>query len=851
MNHIVIVESPAKCKTINKYLGPEYTVLASFGHIRDLPSKDGSVLPDENFAMHYEVNSESKKHVETISKAVKGADSLILATDPDREGEAISWHVLETLKGSKALKKETKVQRVAFNSITRKAVQEAMENPRELDINLVNAQQARRALDYLVGFNLSPVLWRKLPGSKSAGRVQSVALRLICERENEVELFETQEYWTITGNFLSKEDKVYSATLSHIEGEKLEKFAITNEQKANATAEILATKQYKIVKVEKKQLVRKPYAPYTTSSLQQDAAIKLGFGAKRTMMAAQQLYEGVAIAGGDTTGLITYMRTDGVTVTPDAVNATRDVIKDKYGELYLPEKPHFYKSKAKNAQEAHEAIRPTDPTRTPEQVKQFLNTDQLNLYRLIWDRLISSQMKSLVLDQVIAEIESTDGYARFHAVGSTVNFDGFTKVYKEQHEDKSDKKNGDKTLPPLNENDSTDLKEADPEQHFTQPPPRYGEAGLVKKLEELGIGRPSTYASIISVLQDRNYVKLEKKKFVPELMGRLVTVFLSNFFRQYVEYDFTAKLESELDQIAAGELEWRQELRNFWEPFSQHVDEAMNVEFSEVLEKLDLQLEGAIFHGEESIEEQRKCPTCSTGRLGLKLGKFGPFLGCSQYPECSHTRQLSDAAHEEEGGGDILDADGGPKVLGIDDATGMEVSLRKGPYGFYIQLGEAVEKEKPRRSTLPRNISPESVDLQIALGLLSLPRVIDNHPETGKEITAAIGKYGPYIKHDNKFVSLKDSDNVLTIGINRAVDLIATDKKKKGGEPARELGNHPESGEPVGVYEGRYGPYVKHQKLNASLKKEQSVDTVTLDEAVELLNKQAEKKAEKKKSKKG
>ncbi len=789
--HVIIVESPAKCKTINKYLGRGYKVLASFGHVRDLPSKNGSVLPDKDFEMLYEVSSDSTKHIKAITDAVKGADSLILATDPDREGEAISWHVLEVLRQKKAIGKGTQVQRVSFNSITKSAVEEAIANPRQLDMDLVNAQQARRALDYLVGFNLSPVLWRKLPGSRSAGRVQSVALRLICERELEIEAFDSQEYWSIDADFKSPAGEVFNAGLTHLDGNKLEKLAIKDEKSAKEIEKNLGKKDYKIAKIERKEVKRNPSAPFITSTLQQEAARKLNFSARRTMQTAQKLYEGIDI-GGETTGLITYMRTDGVTVAPEAINAARGMIEKEYGGDYVPGKPKFYKSRASNAQEAHEAIRPTDIFRKPINLRGRLTDDQYKLYDLIWKRMITSQMESAVLDRVSTDVEAVDGYARFRATGSTIKFHGFLKVYQEGEDDKysgSGSYEGEHMLPALREGDATALDKLLPEQHFTQPPPRYTEASLVKKLEELGIGRPSTYASIISVLQDRDYVRLEKKRFMPEMRGRLVTSFLYCFFPRYVEYDFTANLEEELDDIAEGKMDWKHALRDFWGAFSGNVDEVMQVEFTQVITELNRLLASLLFPGEGDIEERRKCPTCKDGKLSLKTGKFGSFVGCSNYPDCNYTRQLSGTPSEEdEETHEQPEGETYPKVLGDDSATGIEISLRKGPYGFYVQLGEQEGKKKPKRSAVPKDVKLEDVGLKLAEKLLALPRVVGVHPETGKEIIANNGRYGPYVQHDGKFTSLKE-DDVYTVGVNRAVDLIAQDAerkaKKAAGKPAK------------------------------------------------------------------
>ncbi len=850
MPSVVIVESPAKCKTINKYLGKDYTVLASFGHIRDLPSKDGSVEPNDDFAMHYQISSDSTKHVKAITDAMKRSDKLILATDPDREGEAISWHVLEVLKAKKVVKKDTPVERVAFSSITKKAVSEALEQPRTLDMDLINAQQARRALDYLVGFNLSPVLWRKLPGSRSAGRVQSVALRIICEREEEIEQFDSREYWTLDAVFETGEKAKIQSQLTHYQGEKLDKFAITTEAEAKKIESALSSASYHIASIETKESQRKPYAPFTTSTLQQEASRKLGFSAKRTMQTAQKLYEGIQLDG-ETTGLITYMRTDGVDVAPEAMYAARELVESRYGQKYLPEKPRYYSKKQKNAQEAHEAIRPTDPKRTPDQVKGFLNDDQHKLYDLIWKRLIASQMTNVILDQVALEIAADKEQARFRATGSTVRFDGFYKVYREGRDDDGGE-DDEKKLPPVSEGDALALAtlekdEKNPEglnplavQHFTQPPPRYTEASLVKKLEELGIGRPSTYASIISVLQDRDYVKLEQKRFFPEMRGRLVTKFLERYFPRYVEYDFTAKLEEDLDDIASGELDWKQALRQFWGDFSGNVEQAMQLEFSQVLDDLNESLAPVLFPGDGPLEERRKCPACGTGQLGLKTGKFGAFLGCSNYPECGHTVQLpgsgvEGAVDEAASGSDLANE---PKLLGQDPETGKDITLRKGPYGFYVQLGEPEGKAKPKRASLPKGQSPETATLEQAIKLLSLPRVVGMHPESGKEIVANIGRYGPYVQHDGKFTSLKGDDDPYTIGINRAVTVIAEGAQKggrKGAEPIKELGNHPKDGKPVAVYDGRYGPYVKHVKTNASLPKGTEPESLTLEGAVKLL----------------
>jgi DNA topoisomerase-1 len=846
--HVVIVESPAKSKTINKYLGSDYKVLASFGHIRDLPSKDGSVEPDKDFAMHYQVPEDSARHVKAISDAVRKADSLILATDPDREGEAISWHVLEALKEKRALPEGIKVSRVVFNSITRQAVMDAMAHPREIDMSLVNAQQARRALDYLVGFSISPVLWRKLPGSRSAGRVQSVALRLICEREEEIEKFLPQEYWDIKAELSTDDGKPFFARLIALEGKKLEKFDLGNEAAANRALSLLQNGAYTVASVEKKQLRRNPAAPFTTSTLQQEAFRKLGFGAKRTMQIAQKLYEGMDI-GGETVGLITYMRTDGVDVAPEAIHGARDLIGKRFGPEFVPSSPRMYQSKAANAQEAHEAIRPTDVTRTPQSVRSVLDADSFALYDLIWKRLIASQMQSAVLDQVVADLDVTAAGGEkngvFRATGTTVNFEGFFALYSEGRDDEEDEESS--RLPPLAQHDKVNLQKLQPAQHFTEPPPRYTEASLVKKLEELGIGRPSTYASIISILQERDYVSLEKKRFVPEPRGRVVTTFLSHFFRRYVEYDFTANLEEELDKISNGELEWRKVLHEFWKEFHVSVKEAGDLKPTEIIRELNAALSHYLFPGEGDVETRRKCPACAEGRLSLKMGKFGAFIGCSNYPECRHTRQLegSPSENKEEGGANqpaVFDT----RQLGAGE-NDEPITVRKGPYGFYVQLGEG---KKPKRMALPKTLNPNDVTLEQARLLLTLPREIGKHPESGSPIIAGIGRFGPYIQHEGRYVSLK-TDDVLTIGINRAVALIQEAGEKKGGrgsvKPLKTLGAHPDGGE-IAVYTGRYGPYVKLGKVNATLPKGVEPDAITLEEAIELINRKSAKGGKGKKS---
>lgn len=845
MHHVVVVESPAKAKTINKYLGKDYTVLASFGHVRDLPAKDGSVRPAEDFAMTYEVDDDARKQISAIAKAVKASDKLILATDPDREGEAISWHVLEALKDSKALPKSYPVERVVFNEITKGAILEAMQHPRDIDMALVNAQQARRALDYLVGFTLSPVLWRKLPGSKSAGRVQSVALRLICDRDEEIEKFISQEYWDIRTQMMSKEGQAFKARLTHWQGRKLDKFDIPNEAKATEIAAALQGKPFTVSQLEQKQVRRHPYPPFTTSTLQQDASRKLGFSAKKTMQLAQKLYEGQDI-GGETVGLITYMRTDGVTVSGEAIAATRNLIGKQFGDAFIPSSPRQYKVKQKNAQEAHEAIRPTDVTRTPDKLRGTLDADMHRLYELIWKRMMASQMESAVFDQASVDMETPDKQAILHATGSVQRFAGFLALYQVgQDDDEQDEES--RALPPLNQGDGVTTKEILPEQHFTEPPPRYTEASLVKKLEELGIGRPSTYASIISVLQEREYVRLDKKRFIAEARGRIVNAFLVSFFRRYVEYDFTARLEDRLDDVSAGETDWKQVLREWWEQFIVTVDDAKKLPNPSILEAVDALLESYIYRNIAGTgNNPRACPSCKEGRLGLRTGKFGAFLGCSRYPECNFKRQIG--GETEAGGEAAANMSNEPKQLGNDPKTGLDVFLKKGPYGLYIQLGN---EAKPKRASVPKNIPPDQITLEKALSLLTLPREVGIHPETAKVIKAGLGPFGPYLLHDGQYTSLKGDDDVLTVGINRAVVLIAEKKAggggRRGAAPLKVLGDHPDGGK-VELYSGRYGHYVKHGKINATLPKDAEPNSYTLEEAIPLLAERGKAAGGKKKS---
>ncbi|MBB4102827.1 type I DNA topoisomerase [Allorhizobium borbori] len=840
--NVVVVESPAKAKTINKYLGPGYKVLASFGHVRDLPAKDGSVLPDQDFEMVWEVDSASQKRIKDIADAVKSSDALFLATDPDREGEAISWHVLDVLKKKRVIG-DKPVKRVVFNAITKKAVLDAMANPRDIDEPLVDAYLARRALDYLVGFNLSPVLWRKLPGARSAGRVQSVALRLVCDRESEIERFVSEEYWTIAALLKTPRGDEFEARLVSADGKKLQRNSISNGNDANRIKTLLEGATYVVDTVEAKPVKRNPSPPFTTSTLQQAASSKLGFSASRTMQIAQKLYEGFDI-GGETVGLITYMRTDGVQMAPEAIDAARSAIGEQFGNRYLPEKPRFYSTKAKNAQEAHEAIRPTDFTRTPDQVKRFLDSDQYRLYDIIWKRGIASQMASAEIERTTVEIlaDNKGEKAGLRAVGSVIRFDGFIAAYtdaKEDGEQGDDSEDGAR-LPQINQAEALAKQKIDAAQHFTEPPPRYSEASLIKKMEELGIGRPSTYAATLATLRDRDYVTIDKRKLMPQTKGRLVTSFLENFFTKYVEYDFTADLEEKLDKISAGELDWKQVLREFWQNFFQQIEDTKELRVTNVLDALNDALAPLVFPKREDGSDPRVCQVCGTGQLSLKLGKYGAFVGCSNYPECSYTRQLSN-----EGGAEAEAIGTEPKALGTDPMTGEEITLRSGRFGPYVQRGDGKEA---KRSSLPRGWKVEDIDYEKAMALISLPRDIGQHPETGKMISAGIGRYGPFILHDGTYANLESVEDVFTIGLNRAVTVLA-EKQSKGPGRARtaaaalkELGEHP-SGGAITVRDGRYGPYVNWGKVNATLPRGKDPQSVTVEEALALITEKSGKAA--------
>jgi DNA topoisomerase-1 len=834
--NVVVVESPSKAKTINKYLGSDFKVLASYGHVRDLPAKDGSVRPDEDFAMSWDVDAKAAKRLNEIAEAAKSADRIILATDPDREGEAISWHVLEVLRKKKALKDAT-VQRVAFNAITRSAVNEAMANPRELDMELVDAYLARRALDYLVGFTLSPVLWRKLPGSRSAGRVQSVALRLVVDREIEIEKFRSQEYWTVEAD-VSAGAEPFLARLTKHQGKRLAKFDLANEAAAFAARDAVQAASFTITAVEKRPTRRSPPPPFTTSTLQQEAARKLGFNAQRTMQAAQKLYEGVDI-GGETVGLITYMRTDGVQVAGEALSEAREVIGGLYGRDYVPDQPRFYSTKAKNAQEAHEAIRPTSLGRNPGRLR--LEGDLGRLYELIWKRMIASQMEAARIERTTIDMDSSDGQTSLRASGDVTLFDGYLKVYEEGQDDAEEEAVS--RLPQVAQDAQAKVHASRADQHFTEPPPRYSEASLVKKMEELGIGRPSTYASILSVLRDRAYVRMEKNRFVPEDKGRLVTAFLEEFFARYVEYDFTAGLEEKLDLVSDGKLNWKELLREFWTQFQGSVGEIAELRIGQVLDALDEALGPHLFPPKADGSDPRACPVCGSGRLGLKSSRFGPFIGCSNYPECRHTRPLAAPDEASENG------ESGDRKLGDDPETGQAVWLKAGRFGPYVQLGDG---EKPKRSSLPKGWSAPDMDLEKGLRLLKLPRDVGTHPEDGKPILAGIGRYGPFVQHEGTYANLPSVDEVFEVGVNRAVALLAEKRAQRGGargEAAalKDLGAHPTDGQPVRVLAGRYGPYIKHGATNANVPKGSDPTAVTMEQAVALLAERAAKGGGKKK----
>ena len=840
---VVVVESPAKAKTINSYLGSDYTVLASYGHVRDLPPKDGSVDPENGFDMTWEVAAASKKHVKAIADALKDDNALILATDPDREGEAISWHLQEALTKRKSIKKDTPVSRVVFNQITKKAVTEAMENPRQVDMPLVEAYLARRALDYLVGFNLSPVLWRKLPGAKSAGRVQSVTLRLIVEREMEIEAFRAREYWSVKALLATPRGQEFETRLVSLAGKKLDRFDLADATQAEMAVQAITSRALKVMNVEAKPASRNPSAPFMTSTLQQEASRKFSMGARQTMSTAQRLYEA---------GHITYMRTDGIDMAPEAVTMARDAIADRFGADYVPKEPRIYKNKAKNAQEAHECIRPTDMTKDAKALK--LDADQAKLYDLIWKRTLACQMESARLERTTVEVGSEDGQVGLRANGQVVLFDGFLRVYEEGRDDVVDE--DDKRLPQINNGDAMDKRSVTPEQHFTQPPPRYTEATLVKRMEELGIGRPSTYASIVTTIQDREYVRKDGNRLIPEDKGRLVTAFLENYFRRYVGYDFTADLEDQLDKVSAGDAAYKEVLRRFWRDFSAAIAETSELRITEVLEKINEVLEPHLFPPTEDGSDPRLCPNCEIGRLSMRTARSGgAFIGCSNYPECRYTRPFGPPDPEAEAS--AIPPDG--KLLGEDQ--GDEIRVFKGRFGPYVQRGPVTEEnKKPPRQSIPKDWPAEEVTLEQGVMLLSLPRQIGPHPEDGVMVWSNIGRYGPYIKHAESTsdrggtnANLEGIDEVFTVGMNRAVQLLAEKVASRGGrgkaaKPIREMGEHPDMGGAVNIMEGKYGPYVKWEKVNATIPKEVEPADLTMERAVELIEEKLAKSPAKRKA---
>jgi DNA topoisomerase-1 len=824
--NVLIVESPSKAKSINKYLGSSFRVLASIGHVRDLSPKNDAIDTDNNFRMKWETSERGKKIIKDITEAAKNSENLYLATDPDREGEAIAWHVENLLRENSKLE-NLNIQRITFNEITKDAVLEALKEPRKINENLVNAYLARRVLDFLVGFNLSPVLWRKLPGSKSAGRVQSVALKIITTRELEIEKFQPQEYWSVNGFFNKDDDKKFEARLIKYDGDKIEKLTIKDKQFASEILNAIQECTFTINRIEKKETKRNPYPPFTTSSMQIEASRKLGFSANHTMRTAQKLYEGIEIDG-EPTGLITYMRTDSVIMSKTAISDVRSYVEENIGKEYLPKEPRFFKSKTKNAQEAHECVRPTNISLSPEKIKKYLNQDEFKLYEIIWQRTVSSQMANAIINQVAVDIEDSNHNMMFRANGSSIKFKGMLAVYSEAKDEDGENNKDNKDLPELNEKDNLSLTDSEKKQHFTLPPPRYTEASLVKKLEELGIGRPSTYASIIKVLQDRDYVILDKKRFVPHDRGRVVSIFLENYFNKYVEYDFTADLENQLDEISDGKLDWKDVIQKFWGTFKVLCDQTIGKANREIIDVIDNAL-GPHFFPPDGEDKNRKCPTCDNGRLGLKVGKFGGFVGCSNYPDCKYTVQFNQLNDSKNG------TLAGPKEIGVYPETGEMITLRKGPYGFYIQVGEGTKEKKPKRVSIPKNFEPEEIGLNTTIQLLGLPRKLGFHPETNKTVSAGIGMYGPYILHDKKYKALEKTDNILDIELERAIELIAK-PTIRGNATLKNFGEHPEEKKEITAHDGKYGPYVKCGKINASLLGDQTIDNINLEDAVKLVN---------------
>ncbi|MFV0256297.1 type I DNA topoisomerase [Candidatus Liberibacter solanacearum] len=828
--NVIIVESPAKAKTISKYLGSDYKVLSSFGHVRDLPAKKGSVLPEKNFEMLWETDKSSQKHLENIISAVKSSTLLILATDPDREGEAISWHVLDILR-QRNLIGERKIKRVSFNAITKKVVLNAMENTRDLNLDLVNAYLARRALDYLVGFNLSPILWRKLPGARSAGRVQSVALRLICHRENQIECFVSEEYWLLSVLLETPRRDKFIARLVYFNGQRIEKTSIGNKKEADKLISFLEKATYIVKNIETKPIKRNPWPAFTTSTLQQAASSRLGFSPSYTMRIAQKLYEGNDV-NGEVVGLITYMRTDSVHLSLDALEEVRRSISSNFGKSYLPDKPRIYSVKAKNAQEAHEAIRPNDFNFLPSEMKKFLDSDQFQLYNLIWKRSVASQMASAEFERTTISIDATyeDQIAHLRTVGSCLRFDGFLKVWENQN-DQENNSDEDKLLPCINKNEKLLAKETNASQHFTEAPLRYSESSLIKKMEELGIGRPSTYAAILETLSKRRYIVIEKRKLFPQNTGRIVTAFLENFFSRYVEYDFTADLEEKLDKISSGKLDWKEVLHEFWKEFIEKIDSTKELRTSNVLDILNDTLSSVIFPAKDNNEDSRTCPSCQKNPLSIKLSsKYGAFVGCTNYPECKYTRQLTTSNQQD------IEENLEPLLLGYDPETKEPITLRSGRFGFYVQRGDGKDA---KRCGLPKNWDKESINYDKALSLISLPREIGIHPETQKSIIASMGKYGCYLKHDGHHTKLESIEQVLTINLDQAIScMIQKNKKEKSSRTSTKnkghvIGIHPEGGS-ITIHHGRYGPYLNWGKINASIPNNENPDTIDFENALKI-----------------
>ena len=818
MTNVVVVESPAKAKTINKYLGSQYKVLASYGHVRNLPKKNGSIDVDNDFNPKWEIDTKSKKHLDEIIKALKSSSKLILATDPDREGEAISWHILEILKNKKALKADIAVERVVFNAITKSAILSAIKSPREIDTDLVEAYLARNSLDYLMGFNISPVLWQRLRGAaKSAGRVQSPALRLVVDREIEIEKFKSEEYWTISADFKDENDNIVQANLSLFDQQKVEKFSFQNSEETNITANDLEKKEYQVTSVTSQKRNRNPYAPFTTSTLQQSASTNLKISPRDVMSTAQKLYEA---------GLITYMRTDGIEMASEGIASARKQISSSLGENFLPEKPRVFKNKAKNAQEAHECIRPTDFSQTPEKSKT-LNKSELDLYTLIWRRALASQSRAAEVLQTTVLISSSCNSAQFRLSGQVVTFEGHLKIFQDLKKEDEEKR-----IPDLKEKSKVKLEKVNREQHFTEPPPRFNEASLIKRLEEEGIGRPSTYASIISKIQERNYVKKDKNRLVPEDTGRLLNFFLEAYFNKYIEYDYTAKLEENLDDISSGEKKWKEVIKSFWEELSQSVEYAMSFSITEVLDNLNEKLANYLFD-DGSGKIQTKCSACNNGELGIKLSKTGAFIGCSSYPDCKYSRPLN--ANSENNPAELTTQE---EPIG-QDTNGNDIFLKNGRYGPYLEVFYA-GSDKPKRSAVPKHYTLDELTLEKARQLLELPRNLGLHPEDQSEVIAAIGPYGPYIKHGKTYANMKDFEEVFSIGMNRAVELLveaAEKKNNRGGRAGKELkilGSHPD-GEEVKIMSGRYGDYIKWNKINVTIPKEKSIQSLTLEESIDLI----------------